>query len=441
METNVEHRTPGRYDAVRAQIALRADRLWDVATALHADPETAFEEHRAADRLCAELADGGFEVERGVAGLPTAFVGHAGTGHGPTVALLLEYDALPGLGHACGHNLIAAAGLGAALTVRAARQPLPGTVLVVGSPAEEGGGGKITELAAGVFDGVDAALMFHPGVHDWTWAPLTAQQELRVAFHGRAAHPTGEPTEGVDALAALIEMFNTLNVLHRRLPPGSHVQGIITHGGRATNIVPDLAEGRFGLRGRTVAALEQLKQQVTAVADGVAAATGTTVSVEDASTGYAHFRDNKVLSGRITAHLADLGIRATEPEPGVWLGSTDMGNVSTRVPAIHPFLAIADADLSDHTPQFADAAGGPRGREVMLTAAEALARTTLDVLTDPATTEAAWTEFHRQAAAEEPTGHEPTGTADSDGGVRRAPASPQDEPADPSGSRVRGTPC
>jgi amidohydrolase len=432
---NVADPTPGRYDAVRAQVAARADLLWDVARALHADPEVAFEEHRAADRLCAELADGDFEVTRGVAGLSTAFVGQAGTGDGPRVALLLEYDALPGLGHACGHNLIAAAGLGAALAVRAARPPLPGTVLVVGSPAEEGGGGKITELAAGVFEGVDAALMFHPGVHDWTWAPLTAQQELRVAFHGRAAHPTGEPTEGIDALAALIQLFNTLAVLHRRLPPGSHVQGIVTHGGRATNIVPDLAEGRFGLRGRTVAALAALKWQVAEAARGVATSTGTTVSVEEVSTGYAHFRDNKVLSGRITRHLADLGVQATEPEPGVWLGSSDMGNVSTAVPAIHPFLAIAARDLSDHTPQFADAAASPRGRAVMLAAAEALARTTLDVLTESATTEAAWAEFHRQAAFEETgggrTGHEPAGSADCDGEVRRAPSSPQDGPAAP----------
>jgi amidohydrolase len=419
----VGYPAPGRYDALHAQVAARADRLWDVATALHADPEVAFEEHRSADRLCAELADGGFEVERGVAGLPTGFVGRAGTGDGPRVALLLEYDALPGLGHACGHNLIAAAGLGAALAVRAAQQPLPGTVLVVGSPAEEGGGGKITELAAGVFDGVDAALMFHPGVHDWTWAPLTAQQELQVIFHGRAAHPTGEPTKGIDALAALIQMFNTLAVLHRRLPPGSHVQGIVTHGGRATNIVPDLAEGRFGLRGRTVAALADLKKQVADVAAGVAMSTGTTVTVADASIGYSHFRDNKVLSGRITAHLAELGITTTEPEPGVWLGSSDMGNVSTEVPAIHPFLAIADSDLTDHTPQFADAAASPRGRAVLLTAAEALARTTLDVLTDPATTEEAWAEFHRQAAAEETTA--------ANGDVRRAPSSPQDKPAEP----------
>jgi amidohydrolase len=198
------------YSAVDANVDRLADRLWDVARTLHGDPEPAFEEHRAAKRLSDELANGGFTVEREVAGMATAFTGRAGT-DGPRVALLLEYDALPGLGHACGHNLIAAAGLGAALAVRPVLDEVPGTVLAVGTPAEEGGGGKIIELAAGVFDGVDAALMVHPGTHSWSWAPLTAQTELAVSFHGRAAHPTGNPAEGVDALAALIEMFNVLS--------------------------------------------------------------------------------------------------------------------------------------------------------------------------------------------------------------------------------------
>lgn len=151
-----------------------------------------------------------------------ASVGHAG---GPCVALLLEYDALPELGHACGHNLIASAGLGAALAVRSAPGEVDGTLLAVGTPAEEGGGGKVTEVDAGVFDGVDAALMFHPGVHSRSWAPLTAQVQVRVGLHGRAAHPTGNPTEGIDALAALLQLFHTLAVLGGRLPSGSHVQG------------------------------------------------------------------------------------------------------------------------------------------------------------------------------------------------------------------------
>jgi amidohydrolase len=365
-----------------SRVAPYADRLWDVALALHGEPETAFAEHRAADRLCAELT--GFDVERGTAGMPTAFVARHGTGTRPTVALLLEYDALPGLGHACGHNLIAAAGLGAALAVRDALPDPDGTLLVVGTPAEEGGGGKIIEVAHGVFDGVDAALMFHPGAYDWSWAPLTAQVELVVTYHGRAAHPTGNPTEGIDALAALIQLFTTIGAVRPRLPGGTHIQGIITHGGEVTNIIPDRAEGRFGLRALTNDALADLTTQFTTMANAVATATGTTVAITSEREPYHHFRNNTVLAGRFATHLAAEGITLTEPAPGVYLGSSDIGNVSTVAPAIHPFVAIVDPDQTDHTPEFAAAAASDRGRRTMLAAAGALAGTAIDMLTDPA---------------------------------------------------------
>lgn len=388
------------HEALGREIERLADALWDVSIDLHAHPELAFAEHAAAARLTGELETQGFDVRRGVAGLPTAFTARTGSGDSPRVALLLEYDALAELGHACGHNLIAAAGLGAALAVNRVLPELRGTLLVVGTPAEEGGGGKIIELDGGVFDGVDAALMFHPGVHSWEWAPLTAQVELRVTFHGRAAHPTGNPSEGIDALAALIELFNTLGVLHRRLPAGSHVQGIITAGGTVTNIVPDRAEGRFGLRGLTTNALEDLSAQVTTCAQGVATATGTTAKVERPGRRYSHFRNNDVVSGLFSRHLAAQGLALTPPEPGVFLGSSDIGNVSTAIPAIHPFVAITCPEHSDHTPAFADAAASPRGREVMLAAAEALAKTTLDLLTRPALVRQAWEHFHHQARTE-----------------------------------------
>ncbi|MCS0638469.1 amidohydrolase [Streptomyces sp. LP05-1] len=387
------------YARIRKEVAARADGLWRVALALHADPETAYQEHRAAALLTGELEREGFRVERGTAGLPTAFTGRAGRGGGPCVALLLEYDALPGLGHACGHNLIAAAGLGAASAVRAALGEVPGTVLVVGTPAEERGGGKVALVEAGVFDGVDAALMFHPGVYDWARAPLTASAQLRVAFHGRAAHPTGNPVDGRDALAALIQCFGALAVLGRRLPSGSHVQGIVTAGGTATNIVPEYAEGLFGLRGGTTAALEELVAEVRSCAAGAALATGTRAETERIGARYEHVRSNGVLAGLFTGHLAEAGIELTDPVPGVYLGSSDIGNVSTVVPVIHPFVAIMDSDGSDHTPPFAAAAAGPRGRAVVLAAAEALARTAADVLLRPDVAAEAWAELRREAAA------------------------------------------
>ncbi|MET9375347.1 amidohydrolase [Streptomyces sp. NPDC002992] len=391
------------YTRVRQEVAARAERLWDVSMALHREPETAYEEHRASRLLAGELEREGFRVERGVAGLPTAFVARtgsagAGAGEGACVALLMEYDALPLLGHACGHHLIASAGLGAALAVRAALGEVEGTLLAVGTPAEERGGGKVVEVETGLFDGVDAALMFHPGVHDWVWAPLTASAQVRVGFHGRAAHPTGSPTEGIDALGALIQLFNTLGVLHRRLPTGSHIQGIVTDGGRATNIVPEYAEGLFGLRGGTTAALEELVEEVRSCARGVALATRTTVEVTDVGGRYEHFRDNDVLSGLFAGHLDRAGIRLSQPTPGVYLGSSDIGNVSTRVPAIHPWIAIMGPDGSDHTPAFAAAGATPRARQVMLAAAEALACTAADVLLRRDVPERAWECLRRKAA-------------------------------------------
>ncbi|CAM5237359.1 MULTISPECIES: amidohydrolase [Streptomyces] len=380
------------YQRIREETERRADALWTVATALHADPETAFAEHRAAKLLTGELERAGFAVRREAAGLPTAFTARSGEGR-PVVAFPLEYDALPGLGHACGHNLIAAAGLGAALVTEAVRDGTGGTVLVVGTPAEEGGGGKALEVEAGVFDGVDAALMFHPGVYDWVRAPLTAQEQYRVGFRGRAAHPTGSPTEGIDALAALIELFNVLSALGRRLPEGSHVQGIITQGGTATNIVPEYAEGRFGLRAVTTAALDELAEQVRTAAEGVALATGTAVTVERASVRYEHFRDSSVLSERFAGHLDRAGIALTAPTPGVYLGSSDIGNVSGRVPAIHPFVAIMGADGSDHTPEFAEAAASQRARGVLTAVVEALACTAVDVLRDADLRGRAWADL------------------------------------------------
>ncbi|MFF9086394.1 amidohydrolase [Streptomyces sp. NPDC014991] len=385
------------YHQVREEVARRADALWAVASALHADPETAFAEHRAAALLTGELERAGFEVRRGTAGLPTAFTARSGRGR-PVVAFPLEYDALPGLGHACGHNLIAAAGLGAALVTEAVLDGDEGTVLAVGTPAEEGGGGKALEVEAGVFDEVDAALMFHPGVYDWARAPLTAQEQYLVALRGRAAHPTGDPTEGIDALAALIELFNVVSALGRRLPEGSHVQGIVTHGGTATNIVPEFAEGRFGLRALTTSALDDLAAQLRTAAEGVALATGTTVTVERASVRYEHFRDSTVLSARFAGHLDRAGITLTAPVPGIYLGSSDIGNVSGRVPAIHPFVAVMGADGSDHTPEFARAAASERARRVLPAVVEALACTAVDVLRDADLRGRAWEGVRRAAA-------------------------------------------
>jgi amidohydrolase len=379
VQKSTTHAADRFYRDIGDDVGRRAQRLWQIALDLHRRPELAFQERYAARLLTAELEGAGFAVERGAAGMDTAFVARTGTGGPPRVALLLEYDALPEIGHACGHHLIATAGLGAGLALRTALAGVEGTVLVVGTPAEESGGGKVIATRAGLFDGVDAALMVHPGVHDWAWAPLAASGQVRIGFHGRAAHPLGAPGEGINALDALVDLYADVRALNRTLGPGSHVQGIVTHGGEATNVIPPYAEGLFGLRGATTAVRDELAADLADRARRVARATGTRVEISTADRGYHHFRDNPPLSGRFAGHLARAGIELREPEPGVFLGSSDIGDVSTRVPALHPFVAITDSG-SDHTPRFAAAGAGDRARAVMLACAEALARTAADVL-------------------------------------------------------------
>jgi amidohydrolase len=381
-----------RHARVDQEIERLDERLWSLAGELHAHPEPAGEEHNAAKRLTAELAAEGFDVRRGVAGLPTAFTARYGAGR-PCVALLLAYDALPGLGHARGHNLVAAAGLGAALAARRVLAGDPGSLLVVGCPADE-----IAPALAGVFDEADAALVFHPGAHSWSWTPLAARAEVRLTFHGRAAG-LAAPEPGIDAVAALVQAFTAVAALRSRLPPGARVQGIVTRGGEATDVVPDLAEGRFGLHARTTAELDRLTADVTACAEGAALATGAKAVVEQLDVS-SHFRDNPVLSGRFSQHLAARGIHSTPPEPGVFAGGSGVGEVSIRVPAIRPLIAILDPAHADRPQEFAAAAASPRGRTVLLAAAAALGRTAVDLLAHPALVFQAWSGFTESARAE-----------------------------------------
>ncbi|RZQ62457.1 amidohydrolase [Amycolatopsis suaedae] len=386
----------GVHTRIAAAVRDLGDRLWDVATDLHANPELAFAEHYAAGRLTAELSAAGFTIDRPVAGLDTAFTGRFGDGGPATVALLLEYDALPELGHACGHNLIAAAGLGAALALAHALPEPGGTVLAVGTPAEEGGGGKVILTERGVFDGVDAALMFHPAGHTWTSATLTAFTEIRMTMRGKAGHPTGDRGIAVNALDALLRAFLAATAENDRLPPGGNVHGIITAGGTRTNIVPDYAEARLALRSPTTAGLDGLCATVTAHAHRAAAEVGAVAEVVRDGPAYDHFRANDPLAERFGRHLAAAGLPPAPSRPEVVVGSSDIGNVSTVVPAIHPLVAIVDEDVSDHTPEFAAAAAGPRARTALLAATEALARTAADVLLDPGLRDAAHAAFARE---------------------------------------------
>ena len=351
---------------------------------LFENPELAFQEFRAADSLTRWLDGEGFAVERGVAGLDTAFVGSWGHGD-PRIAFLLEYDALPEIGHACGHNLIATGGITAATAVRRVmdRNGIGGSLTVIGTPAEEDGGGKIIQLEAGVFDGIDAALMFHPGDKTLPWRHTLACAELRIRFHGLAAHAAKTPWLGRNALTAMIQFFVAVDGMRQHISPLARIHGVITNGGAQANIIPDLTEASLLVRHTRVGEVRELAGQVRACAAAAALATGTQVEITEPVPVYAERKANRTIARTLWRHLEDLGVEVTTPsntEPG---GSSDAGNVSQRLPLIHPYLKIVETGTSSHSIAFAEAAGSEHAHEVTMQMAQGLARTALDLFASP----------------------------------------------------------
>ncbi|MDX2602025.1 amidohydrolase [Streptomyces caniscabiei] len=406
-------------DAVRE----RRPALEQLSLDLHGTPETRFEEHYAVEQLAGRLATAGFEIDKGVAGLPTAFTathrgaaskdaGTASAPGAPTIALLLEYDALPGIGHGCGHNLIAAGGLTAALAVAAVRPDHPGTLKVIGTPGEEGGGGKILMLERGVFRDVDAALMFHPADRGLRARHALAASHLRLTFHGVAAHAAKSPWDGRSAAAGAQLFLTAVDSLRQFMPPTARVHGIIADGGAAPNVVPDRTEVDIYVREATSAALDALLPRVLAAAEGAALATGTTVEHTETAPRYAERDNNMVLADRLADHAAALGLLLEPPSPANPAGSSDIGNVSVVVPTIHPYVQICDRDTPGHSARMREAARGARAHDATETIATALAALALELLTDPALLAAAHEEFtasaHRPATGAGLSSHRPS---------------------------------
>ncbi len=364
-----------------------------VSAEIHAHPELLNEEVFASKLLGDELAHAGFRVEPGIAGLATAVRAvHPARSDGPTVAILGEYDALPEIGHACGHNLIAAAGLGAALALGDLKADLPGTLMFLGTPAEEGGGGKVVMVEGGLFDEVDAAMMFHPANHTMvSWGSL-AISEVEIEFRGRPAHASAEPHKGINALDAVIQTFNGINALRQHILDGARIHGIITNGGAKPNIVPEVAAALFYVRAEETSYRDELLEKLRACAAGAAQATGATLSFREVGHSYKAMKANRPLEKTFERHLRDLGESIRPPERRM-LGSTDMGDVSQVVPAIHPYLQICDEHIATHSRPFADAAISERGQRAMVTAATALALTGADILTDPELVRSMWDAF------------------------------------------------
>src|SRR6185312_3286319 len=267
-------------ERIATEVKRLHSRFIDMSHTIHDNPETVFEEYKSAELLTNELEEQGFEVQRGVAGLDTAFIATYGSGE-PVVALLAEYDALPKIGHACGHNLIATWGVGAGIALRRALPDLKGTIKVIGTPAEEGGGGKVTMAAAGVFNGLDAAIMMHPANVTYIDRGSLAVTPYEIEFFGKSAHASGAPENGINALDALLQVFFSVNALRQAFRPHTRIHGVITHGGDAANVIPDYTAGSFLVRANDQKYLEELKQRFVDIVNGAALATGTRVQITE----------------------------------------------------------------------------------------------------------------------------------------------------------------
>ncbi len=367
-----------------ARVDVIKTRLLAVSQEIYEHPELKFEETRASRLLAEELRKDGFSVEAGFVGLKTAVVAqHPDVSDGPTVAILGEYDALPEIGHACGHNLIAASALGACLALGAIKADLPGKLVFMGTPAEEGGGGKVIMIEAGLFDDVDAAMMFHPSTHTVADRGSLAITEVKLEFTGKPAHASASPEKGINALDAVIQTFNGLNALRQHIKDGARIHGIITDGGAKPNIVPEHAAASFYVRAPENDYRDELLEKLRHCAEGAAVATGATLTFETVGHAYKAMKPNKAMAEAFTRNLETLGEPLNPPPPDAGLGSTDMGDVSQTVPAIHAYIQIADEKVAGHSREFAQAATSERGQEVMLIAAKALAMTAVDLFTDP----------------------------------------------------------
>ena len=400
---------PVREQLTAAVEALSAD-LLGLSHRLHADPETAFTEHRSVAAVAELLARRGIPAEVGVHGLDTALRARIGSGvsgdggygdgdaAGPTIAVLAEYDALPGIGHACGHNVICASAVGAFLAL--ARQlhdsPVPGTVLLLGTPAEEGGGGKETMARDGALDGVDAAVMLHPFAHDIADHPFLGRRQLEVTYHGVAAHASAHPHRGRNALDAVVMGYQGVAMLRQHLPDGDRVHGVVVDGGQVPNVVPERAAARYYLRSQHPDTLQDLTERVRAIAVAAAAMTGCGYTLTwDPNPAYLPIRHNRTLAARWSQHQAARG-RTVHPRgvvPESETGSTDLGNVSVRVPSIHPMIAIAEPGTALHTTAFAEAAAGPAADRAVLDGAAGLALVVADLLHDAGLRDAVAAEF------------------------------------------------
>jgi amidohydrolase len=370
-------------DKLKALVIKEVDshqaQLRELSLKIHAAPELGFHETKAVGWLTQYLKKNGFSIERSICQLATAFRGSYGKGK-PAIAILAEYDALPKLGHACGHNLIAATAVGAGVAAKVAIDRFGGSVLVIGTPAEELYGGKAVMVERGAFNNVDIAMMVHPGVYDAVTTQALACIGLDVEFFGRAAHAAANPEAGINALEAMLQSFAAINSLRQHIKSTARLHGIITDGGEAANIVPAHSAASFIIRAADNAYLDELMEKVLNCFVGGATATGARLEYRWGRVRYAPLRTNMVLARLFQKNMQSLGRKVLLAEPGKAFGSTDMGNVSQVTPSIHPNVAIAPKEVTAHSPEFAQAAASEAGIKGMLDSAKAMAMTVVDLV-------------------------------------------------------------
>ncbi len=394
--------------AIRA-IDDRRSELIALSRAIHADPELGYQERRASARLTEVLAANGFAVTRAYRGIETAYRAEAvGRDGGPTIAILAEYDALPDIGHACGHNLIAMMGTAAAIGVRSVVGELSGRVAAIGTPAEEGGGGKVALVRAGGFADIDAAMMVHPSARTLPSRTSLASNRVDVEFWGKAAHAAAQPDRGINALDGVLQTFNNVNAMRQQLRPEARIHGIISAGGSAANIIPEYAMAKFSVRALDRGYQQEVLRRFIACAEGAATATGTTLKLTvHENSGYLNMMFSTPLATRWAEHLRALGQTVQPAGDDERMGSTDMGNVSQVLPAIHPYIGIAPEGTPGHSTAFRDAAVTGIAHQNALAAAKAMALLTIDLLADPALLAAARAEFDARRKEGLVQGHAP----------------------------------
>lgn len=370
-------------EKIYQQIERLRPKLEKIALEIYANPEVKYEEIKASGLLSRTAKEHGFKIEKPLADLETAFkASFEGSDPRVCLAFLAEYDALPAIGHACGHNLIAGAVLGASLGLCHYKEKLPARIELIGTPAEEGGGGKVILADAGVFNHIDAAMMFHPSGKNVIKKSTLARRKLNIEFFGKSAHASSVPEKGINALDALLQTFNSINAIRQHLRDDTRIHGIISHGGNVPNVVPDYTKALFYIRAMDDEYCDIALEKVKSCARGAALATGCEVKL-DMTGSYKALKTNIPLLEAFKRNCENQGIVFDDSvDPHKNLGSTDMGNVSHVTPAIHPYLSIGDPELAGHSTEFFKAAGSKKGLDTMILAAKALAATALDIMFD-----------------------------------------------------------